>query len=80
MLPLSAFNTVIQKYEPREKIFFFVSKKTEAQISRADKRLFSRHGQNIPSTLKFEPRHEKTNVLVSNLVRHKPGCTDTEDG
>ena len=27
-----------------------------------------------------EPRHEKTNVLVSNLVRHKPGCTVTEDG
>ena len=52
MLPLSAFNTVIQKYEPREKIFF-VSKKTEAHISRADKRLFSRHRQNIPSTLKF---------------------------
>ena len=28
----------------------------------------------------FEPRHEKTNVLVSDLVRHKPGCTATEDG
>ena len=27
----------------------------------------------------YEPRHEKTNVLVSNLVRHKPGCTATED-
>ena len=26
-----------------------------------------------------EPRHKKTNVLVSNLVRHKPGCTATED-
>ena len=26
-----------------------------------------------------EPRHEKTNVLASNLVRHKPGCTGTED-
>ena len=25
-------------------------------------------------------RHEKTNVLVSDLVRHKPGCTATEDG
>ena len=22
-----------------------------------------------------EPRHEKTNVLVSDLVPHKPGCT-----
>ena len=31
------------------------------------------------STL-FEPRHEKTNVLVSNQVRHKPGCAATEDG
>ena len=27
-----------------------------------------------------EPRHEKTNVLVSDLVRHKPGCTATEEG
>ena len=27
----------------------------------------------------FEPRHEKTNVLVSDQVRHKPGCTATED-
>ena len=28
----------------------------------------------------FEPRHEKTNVLVSDTVQHKPGCTATEDG
>ena len=27
-----------------------------------------------------ELRHEKTNVLVSNQVRHKPGCTATENG
>ena len=27
-----------------------------------------------------EKRHEKTNVLVSDLVRHKPGCIATEDG
>ena len=27
----------------------------------------------------FEPRHEKTNVLVSDPVRHKPGYTATED-
>ena len=27
-----------------------------------------------------EPRHEKTNVLVSDMVRHKPGCTVKEDG
>ena len=26
-----------------------------------------------------EPRHEKTNVLVSDQVRHKPGCTATRD-
>ena len=29
--------------------------------------------------LLFEPRHEKTNILVSDQVRHKPGCTATED-
>ena len=28
----------------------------------------------------FETRHEKTNVLVSDMVQHKPGCTATEDG
>ena len=28
----------------------------------------------------YEPHHEKTNVLFSELVRHKPGCTATEDG
>ena len=27
-----------------------------------------------------EPRREKTSILVSDLVRHKPGCTVTEDG
>ena len=27
----------------------------------------------------FEQRYEKTNILVSDLVRHKPGCTATED-
>ena len=27
-----------------------------------------------------EPCHEKTNVLVSDLVRHNPGCAATEDG
>ena len=28
----------------------------------------------------IEPRCEKTNVLVSDQVPHKPGCTATEDG
>ena len=28
----------------------------------------------------FEPRREKTNILVSDMVRHKPGCTATEGG
>ena len=28
----------------------------------------------------FEPVHEKTNNLGSDQVRHKPGCTVTEDG
>ena len=28
----------------------------------------------------FEPRQGKTNILVSDLVRHKPGCTATENG
>ena len=27
-----------------------------------------------------EPRHEKTNILVSDRVRHKSGCTATGDG
>ena len=28
----------------------------------------------------IEPRREKTNILVSDLVRHKPVRTATEDG
>ena len=28
--------------------------------------------------LKSEPHYEKTNILVSDLVQHKPGCTATE--
>ena len=28
----------------------------------------------------LEPRHEKTDILFSDLVRHKPGCRATEDG
>ena len=28
----------------------------------------------------YEPCREKTNVLVSDQVTHKPGCTATEDG
>ena len=28
----------------------------------------------------YVPRCEKTNVLVYNLVRQKPGCAATEDG
>ena len=30
--------------------------------------------------LKYEPRREKTNILVSDQVPHKPGCTATQDG
>ena len=34
----------------------------------------------IYAQITFEPHHEKTNILVSDLVRHKPGCTAIEDG
>ena len=30
--------------------------------------------------LQNEPCREKTNILVTDLVQHKPGCTATEDG
>ena len=33
----------------------------------------------VMTNLISEPRREKTNVLVSDMVRHKPGCTATED-
>ena len=29
---------------------------------------------------KYEPVREKTNNLGSDQIRHKPGCTGTEDG
>ena len=36
----------------------------------------NRNEMKIRSSLN-EPRHEKTNILVSDLVRHKPGCPAT---
>ena len=36
--------------------------------------------RNIYAQITFEPHHEKTNILVSDLVRQKPGCTAIEDG
>ena len=30
-----------------------------------------------PGLYTCEPRHEKTNILVSDLVQHKPACTAT---
>ena len=32
------------------------------------------------SLLIFESHHEKTNALVFDSVRHKPGCAATDDG
>ena len=32
-----------------------------------------------PTKFMTTPRHEKTNVLGSDLVRHKPRCKATED-
>ena len=38
-------------------------------------------GKDCPGKiLPFEPVREKTNNLGSDQVRHKPGCTVTEDG
>ena len=34
----------------------------------------------INAQITFEPHHEKTNILVSDLVRHKPGCIPIELG
>ena len=42
--------------------------------------LYTSRGYTEVSASIFEPCHEKTNILVSDLVRHKPGCTATEDG
>ena len=40
------------------------------------------HVMRTPASVKFlnELRREKTHVLVSDLVRHKTGCTATGDG
>ena len=32
------------------------------------------------NTLAYELRHEKTNNVVFEQVRHKPSCTSTKDG
>ena len=42
-----------------------------------------RHARLCYSLLRYyiiEPRHEKTNVLVLDLVQYKPDCKATEDG
>ena len=36
-------------------------------------------GQSLIAPLPREPRHEKTCLRVSDQVRHKPGCTNTEE-
>ena len=33
-----------------------------------------------PLAQRNEPRHEETNNVVSEQVRHKPSCTSTKDG
>ena len=33
----------------------------------------------IPVTPLYEPRHENSNSVVTELVRHKPSCPSTED-
>ena len=42
------------------------------------------HGESIEisilMTMLYEPRHEKNNRLVSDLVLHKSSCTAGEDG
>ena len=43
-------------------------------------RLEFENNEDLAGTQVIEPRHEQTNILVSDLVRHKPGCTATEDG
>ena len=42
--------------------------------------LFTTFGMQKDDNIIFEPRHEKTNVLVFDLFRHKRGSTATEDG
>ena len=34
----------------------------------------------VSSSIPYEPLREKTNTLGSDQVRHKPGCSITEDG
>ena len=58
------------------------------KVSEVKIRKMSTEKKNLPIDLLFffqefrtnEPRHEKTNILVSDLVGHKPGCTAREDG
>ena len=76
-------------------IFTFIMRKvttqTEKQSTNADEMTVKKllrmtdpeksGGKNLETIIKsFEPCHEKTNILVSDQVRHKPGCTATKDG
>ena len=52
--------------------------KEEEEEEEEEEAYVPRHTRPLRS--RFEPRHEKTNVLGSYLVRHKPGCKAIEDG
>ena len=41
---------------------------------------YSSDGEYFKQNFTYEPVHEKTNNLGHNQVRHKQGCTVTEDG
>ena len=63
----------------------FLDRKAQPNSVYPDQTAASEHSLHcLPFRLRpleaFEPRHEKTNVLVSDLVRHKPGYAVTEDG
>ena len=68
-------------YEDLTKIIFELSSNTHLIISaESDSCLLCLLSRGTPCMVIHEPRREKTNVLVSDLFQHKPGCRATEYG
>ena len=68
------------QFKKYKNYYLFLSQLPIAQDKFCNSSVYIVNVKKCNKKMKIEPRHEKTNVVVSVLVRHKPGCTATVDG
>ena len=76
-IPQSLWFLSVTLHQRRQLLLDLVKKEKEREKKRE---ITTVHGKDRGSQSANEQRHVKTNVLVSDLVRHKPGCTATKNG